>query len=88
MTTVYLIRHSVRMPKTWIESYNTSQGRTLRNEKIILSIEGERRAKILSEKSELDNIDVIYTSNSVRTLETAKYLMETITTSGSLSPVL
>ena len=42
----------------------------------MLSVEGERRAKILCEKSELNNIDVIYTSNCVRTLQTAKYLME------------
>lgn len=76
MTTLYLIRHSVRMPMARIDNYNTSQNQIIRNEKVILSVEGEERAKKLSEKKELKNIDVIYASNCVRTLQTAKYLME------------
>ena len=76
MTTVYLIRHSVRMKGNLIESYNTHQDRTIQNEKIILSVLGEKRAEILSHEEELQNIDVVYTSSSVRTLQTAKYLVE------------
>lgn len=76
MTTIYLIRHSVRLPLNMIESYHTSQDKTILNEKIILSSLGEIRAKLLSEKEELQNIDAVYTSNCVRTLATAKYLME------------
>jgi len=76
MTTVYLIRHSVRMKRDNIETYNTTQPRIIKEEKIILSSEGEKRAKILSEEKELQNIDVLYTSNCVRTLQTAKYMME------------
>ena len=76
MTTLYLIRHSVRMKRDDIETYNTIQPRIIREEKIILSSEGERRAEILSKEEELQNIDVIYTSNCVRTLQTAKYMME------------
>ena len=75
MTTVYLIRHSVRMTKSDIETYNTSQNELLKNEKIILSVQGEKRAELLCNKEEIKNIDVIYTSNCVRTLQTAKYLM-------------
>ena len=75
MTTLYLIRHSVRMPLKTIK-YNTTQDKLILNEKIILSIEGEERAKILSEKEELQNIDVVYASNCVRTLQTAKYILE------------
>jgi len=75
MTTVYLIRHSVRMPLKTIK-YNTTQDKLILNEKIILSSDGESRAKLLSEKEELQNIDVVYTSNCVRTLQTAKYLLE------------
>jgi len=56
--------------------YNTTQDKLILNEKIILSKEGESRAKLLSEKEELKNIDVVYTSNCVRTLQTAKYLLE------------
>lgn len=64
------------MPMTFIESYNTNQDKLILNEKIILSSEGEERAKILCNTDELDNIDAIYTSNCVRTLQTAKYLLE------------
>lgn len=76
MTTIYLIRHSVRMKKNLIEECRTSQSNQLQFEKIVLSSLGEERAKLLASKDELDNIDKIYTSNCVRTLETAKYLMD------------
>ena len=76
MTTVYLIRHSVRMPLNKIETYNSNQNGTLKNEKIILSVLGEKRAEILSNEKELQNLDVVYTSNCVRTLQTAKYILE------------
>jgi broad specificity phosphatase PhoE len=64
------------MPMTFIESYNTTQEKLILNEKIILNSEGEERAKILCNMSEFDNIDSVYTSNCVRTLQTAKYLLE------------
>lgn len=76
MTTLYLIRHSVRMKRDAIETYNTTEPRIIKEEKIILSSEGEKRAEILSKEKELQNIDIVYTSNCVRTLQTAKYLME------------
>ena len=76
MTEVYFVRHSVRMRKSEIETYNTSQPNIIKEEKIILSTEGEKRAKIICEKEELQNIDVVYASNCVRTLQTAKYLLE------------
>ena len=45
-TTVYLIRHSVRLNmKNNIESYNTTQESLIKSEKIILSVTGERRAE-------------------------------------------
>ena len=75
-TTVYLIRHSVRFKKSNIESTNTSQSETIISEKSILSPSGEKRAEILSNEKELQNLDVIYVSNCVRTLQTAKYIME------------
>ena len=76
MTTVYLIRHSTRIDKHYIEKYLTSDSSLVRNEKDILSVEGERRAEILSKEPELSNIDKVYTSKCVRALQTAKYLME------------
>ena len=60
-TIVYLIRHSVRFNnKEMIESYKTTQNALLKNEKIVLSVTGEKRAEILSneEKQNLKaNID-------------------------------
>ena len=48
-TVVYLIRHSVRFNNnTMIESYRTDQEYLIKNEKIILSVKGEKRAEILS----------------------------------------
>lgn len=76
MTTIYLIRHSVRMKKSEIEEYNSNQEKIIKEEKIILSSLGEERANILSNEDELQNIDKVYCSNCVRTLQTAKYLME------------
>lgn len=75
-TTVYLIRHSIRFNSKNILQYNTIQNKTIKNEKIILSVEGEKRAEILSNEKELQNIDVVYVSNCVRTLQTAKYILE------------
>ena len=75
-TTVYLIRHSIRLNNNYIETYNTNQNKTIKNEKIVLSVEGEKRAEILSNEKELQNLDVIFASNCVRTLQTAKYILE------------
>ena len=74
-TIFYLIRHSIRLKKNDIESINSSQSDLINSEKIVLSIEGEKRAEILSNISELQNVDRIYSSNCVRTIQTAKYLM-------------
>ena len=75
-TTVYLIRHSVRFNTKRIINNNSSQSKLLLNEKISLSVEGEKRAEILSNEEELQSINVVYASNCVRTLQTAKYLLE------------
>lgn len=76
MTTIYLIRHSERFSNSNIISWNTSQSSLLQSEKSILSVEGENRARKLSELSELQNLDYVYASNCVRTLETAKYILD------------
>ena len=50
-TTVYLIRHSVRLNmKNNIESYNTTQENLIKSEKIILSVTGERSRKTKQRK--------------------------------------
>ncbi len=75
-TTIYLIRHSIRFNTDYIERCNTSQNKTILNEKISLSPEGEKRAEILSNEEEFQNLDAVYASNCVRTLQTAKYTLE------------
>ena len=74
MTTIYFIRHSVKYPKSEYESTNAPDNKDLRDEKTILSVEGEKRAELLCSKSVFDNVDVIYASNMVRAIGTAKYL--------------
>ena len=48
----------------------------MQNEKSSLSIEGEQIAKDKLNKKEFDGIDIIFSSNYVRTIQTAKYLSE------------
>lgn len=75
ITTIYLIRHSVKLSNKLIESYNSKESNLIKSEKVILSSDGEERAKILCSELELQNIDKVYTSNCVRTLQTAKYML-------------
>ena len=75
MTVVYISRHS-RPFSDLINNYNTNDTFQIRNEKNPLSVEGEERARKLSEYNELKNIDVIYSSHYVRTMSTAKYVAE------------
>lgn len=46
----------------------------LQNEKSSLSIEGEQIAKEKLNKKEFDDIDILFSSSYVRTIQTAKYL--------------
>ena len=75
-TTIYLIRHSTRFDNKLIKTYKTNQSKKIRFEKIILSVEGEKRAEILSNQKEIENLDVVYASNCVSTWQTAKYILE------------
>lgn len=75
MTTIYLLRHSQPFRKL-LGEYNANEVEQIRNEKNPLSVEGEKLAKELSEREELQNIDVIYSSHYVRTMCTAKYIAE------------
>ena len=74
MTTVYLIRHSLQLREKGI--MNVEESDQLINEKIILSVEGEEKAKEISEIDELQNVDVIWSSSYVRAKQTAKYIAE------------
>lgn len=73
MTTIYLIRHSKTLDVNNEFSTDTLQ---IQNEKKVLSKEGENLAKDKFNNSIFNDIEVIYTSNYVRTIETAKYISE------------
>lgn len=73
-TTIFLIRHSEQFK---IKSLlNSSENSQIANEKIILSVKGEKKAEELSNIAELSNLDSVWCSNYVRTLATAKYIAE------------
>jgi len=70
-TVIYFVRHSEPL-KLKKMKYNDSD--QIHNEKQPLSVNGEIKAKTLSELSELSNIDTVIASNYVRTIATAKYI--------------
>lgn len=69
-TTIYLIRHSEQL-KIQSDIQEDSQ---IKNEKIILSINGEKKAEEMSKLEELNSIDALWCSNYVRAISTAKYI--------------
>lgn len=71
-TIIYLIRHAKTIEETGIRKTNETIQEI--NEKEILSIEGEEQSKKLSENSELQKIDTIWSSNYTRAKQTAKYI--------------
>lgn len=73
MTTIYLLRHSESLKVTNIENNDSLQ---LQNEKWGLTINGENIAKEKSKNCELKNFDVVFSSNYVRAIATAKYFTE------------
>lgn len=72
MTIIYLIRHSRgNFDRKFI---NTDESFQIENEKYILSVEGERKAKKMSKIEELKNVSMVVSSNYVRAMSTAKYI--------------
>lgn len=69
ITNIFLIRHSEQLRIK--NCCDTSQ---LANEKIILSVEGEKKAEQLSQLKQLKNIDTLWCSNYARAIATAKYI--------------
>lgn len=75
-TVLYLIRHSEVCSKSVIKNIQNNDSFQENNEKGILSVIGEDKARRLSQMEELKNIDAVYSSNYVRCLSTAKYIAE------------
>ena len=68
-TIIYLIRHSEQL-----REYSNSVVSQEENEKIILSVDGEKKAEKLSLNNELLNIYEIWSSSYSRAVGTAKYI--------------
>ena len=68
-TILYLIRHSEQF-REYVNLEKTQE----ENEKIILSIQGEKKAEILSFNRELTSINEIWSSSYSRAVATAKYI--------------
>lgn len=71
-TEIYLIRHSEPF-KVHRGNCNTQESILIENEKSPLSINGEKMAEEFSNNEEFKNLDVVYSSNYVRAMSTAKY---------------
>ncbi len=76
MKTIYLIRHSA--PFIEIENYEDYKNVPWNdyNRNMILSSEGEEKAKRLCELDELKDLDSIYSADSFRAIGTAKFVAE------------
>ena len=73
MTTIYLVRHSKPLK---VNNDYTKDDLQIKNEKKILSLEGEKIAKVRFESCIFDDIDCVYSSNYIRAISTAKYVAE------------
>ena len=71
-TVIYLIRHSEQY-RDYIYNSDLENERE-RNKKIILSVNGEEKARELSEIKELNDIDILFSSDFARAMATAKYI--------------
>ena len=69
LTYIYLIRHSEQLR---IES--AEENSQIANEKIVLSVEGEKKAEEISKLDELKNINDVWSSSYARAIGTAKYI--------------
>ncbi len=72
ITTIYLMRHSIPF-KEHRGTTNTNETILIENEKSPLSIAGEKLAEEKSSQEEFKNLDIVYSSNYVRAMATAKY---------------
>ena len=75
MTTIYFMRHSETLK---YNNINNSDSLQIQNEKWILTNNGENIAKEKSKSDELQNFDIIFSSNYVRAIGTAKYFTDKI----------
>ena len=70
ITTVYLMRHSITERVNYLKDNDSL---LVRNQKQILTIEGEELARKVSNNEIFSDIDMVISSNYVRAMATAKY---------------
>lgn len=75
MTIVYISRHSQPFRKFFGE-YKVNEIEQIRNEKNLLSVDGEKYAEQMSNLPELLKVEILYSSHYVRAMSTAKYIAE------------
>jgi len=73
LKTIYLVKHSG--PFVDIKNYEDYENVLWEdyNRNMILSVDGEKRAEKLCEIKELNNVERIFASDSVRAIASAKY---------------
>ena len=74
MTKIYLLRHSVADKN--IDFRNLKESFENVNKKYVLSVEGEKEAYKYSKISELCNLNMVVSSNYIRSISTAKYMAD------------
>ena len=72
MKTVYYIRHAEPLKDNKL--VNVSESSQIQNEKLVLSLAGEKQAEKLSKIEMLQHVDEVWSSNYVRAICTAKYI--------------
>lgn len=72
-TVIYLIRHAQPF-KMECKNISNCDSDQIQNEKILLSLKGEKQALDLSKNNIFKNVDSIYSSKYVRAVGTAKYI--------------
>lgn len=70
MTTIFFMRHSEPLK---FNNINNSDSLQLQNEKLVLTENGENIAKEKSKMKEFIDLDIVFSSNYVRAISTAKY---------------
>ena len=74
MKNLFIIRHAEQLKLK--EKKLANEDSQISNEKITLTVEGEKQAEKVSELPELNNIEILWSSNYVRAIATAKYIAE------------
>lgn len=69
---IYLIRHSIKENK--YGKFENLDSEQMKDEKKVLSCDGEKLAFKLAQMEELKDIDELWSSNYVRAIQTAKYI--------------